>query len=88
MAVDEDCRQVVYAGAAAAVAAPLFRAIPPAAKVHNGFAPAITIMANMSSSWWPLLPPLYSPKPREHLAESLSLKAKGIDGPYTSNLGA
>ena len=50
MAVDEDCRQVVYAGAAAAVAAPLFRAIPPAAKVHNGFAPAITIMDHRGCS--------------------------------------
>ena len=50
MAVDEDCRQVVHAGAAAAFAAPLFRTIPAAAKVHNGFAPAITIMDHRGCS--------------------------------------
>ena len=95
MAVDEDCRQVVYAGAAAAVAAPLFRAIPPAAKVHNGFAPAITIMDHRGcsrgfgeykgGSSGHQDDDMFAAK---QLAESLSLKAKGIDGPYTSNLGA
>ena len=86
MAVDEDCRQVVYAGAAAAFAAPLFRSNPAAAKVHNGFAPAITIMDHRGCSRGAGEYKGGSSGDQDgemcaakQLAEPLSLKAKGID---------
>jgi len=107
MSMETGRRQVVQAGAAAAVAAPLLRANPAAAGMDkSGRAPVITIFdhrgcqrggankeytgAKASGQDDEMLVKVQSVKiaasdarAAAQLAESISLKAKGIDGSYT-----
>jgi hypothetical protein len=111
MSMETGRRQVVQAGAAAAVAAPLLRANPAEAKMDkSGRAPVILIMdhrgcnrggankeytgAKAGGQDDEMCVKVSSQKiaasesaAAAQLAEAISLKAKGIDGPYTSNLG-
>jgi len=107
MSMETGRRQIVQAGAAAAVAAPLLRANPAAAGMDkSGRAPVITIFdhrgcqrggankeytgAKASGQDDEMCIKVQSSKiaasdarAAAQLAESISLKAKGIDGPYT-----
>ena len=111
MSMETGRRQVVQAGAAAAVAAPLLRGTPAAAGMDkSGRAPVITIFdhrgcnrggpnkeytggkANgqddeMLVKVQSLTIPMSESRAAAQLAESISFKAKGVDGEYTSNLG-
>ena len=107
MSMETGRRQVVQAGAAAAVAAPLLRANPAEAKMDkSGRAPVILIMdhrgcnrggankeytgAKAGNQDDEMCVKVSSQKiaaseaaAAKQLAESISFKAKGIDGPYT-----
>ena len=107
MSMETGRRQVVQAGAAAAVAAPLLRGTPAEAKMDkSGRAPVITIFdhrgcnrggankeytgAKAGGQDDEMCVKVSSEKVAASeakaatmLAEALSLKAKGIDGPYT-----
>ena len=107
MSMETGRRQVVQAGAAAAVAAPLLRANPAAAGMDkSGRAPVITIFdhrgcnrggankeytgAKANGQDDEMCVKVQSNKiaasearAAAQLAESISFKAKGIDGPYT-----
>ena len=107
MSMETGRRQVVQAGAAAAVAAPLLRANPAEAKMDKSArAPVILIMdhrgcnrggankeytgAKAGGQDDEMCVKVSSQKiaaseaaAAEQLAESISFKAKGIDGPYT-----
>ena len=107
MSMETGRRQVVQAGAAAAVAAPLLRANPAEATMDkSGRAPVITIFdhrgcnrggankeytgAKANGQDDEMCVKVQSSKiaasdarAAAQLAEAISLKAKGIDGPYT-----
>merc|ERR1712127_402616 len=107
MSMETGRRQVVQAGAAAAVAAPLLRGTPAEAKMDkSGRAPVITIFdhrgcnrggpnkeytgAKSNDKDDEMCVKVQSNKiaasearAAAQLAEAISLKAKGIDGPYT-----
>ncbi len=106
MSMETGRRQVVQAGAAAAVAAPLLRSSPAEAKYDkSGKAPVITIFdhrgcaAHKNSEYTgpkangqddemcvkvqSVVIPRSDARAAAQLAESISFKAKGIDGPYT-----
>ena len=107
MSMETGRRQVVQAGAAAAVAAPLLRSSPAEAKYDkSGKAPVITILdhrgcnrggpnkeytgpkANgqddeMCIKVQSVVIPRSDARAAAQLLEAISLKAKGIDGPYT-----
>ena len=107
MSMETGRRQVVQAGAAAAVAAPLLRGSPAEAKMDkSGRAPVITILdhrgcnrggpnkeytgAKANSQDDEMCVKVQSVKiaasdarASAQLLEAISLKAKGIDGPYT-----
>ena len=107
MSMETGRRQVVQAGAAAAVAAPLLRGTPAAAGMDkSGRAPVITIFdhrgcnrggpnkeytgAKANGKDDEMCVKVQSSKiaasearAAAQLAEAISLKAKGIDGPYT-----
>jgi len=107
MSMETGRRQVVQAGAAAAVAAPLLRGTPAEAKMDkSGRAPVITIFdhrgcnrggpnkeytgAKSNDKDDEMCVKVQSNKiaasearAAAQLAEAISFKAKGIDGPYT-----
>ena len=107
MSMETGRRQVVQAGAAAAVAAPLLRSAPAEAKMDkSGRAPVITIFdhrgcnrggpnkeytgAKANGKDDEMCVKVQSSKiaasearAAAQLAEAISFKAKGIDGPYT-----
>ena len=111
MSMETGRRQVVQAGAAAAVAAPLLRGSPAEAKMDKSAkAPTILIMdhrgckrggankeytgAKAGGQDDEMCVKVSSDKVAASeakaaamLAEAISLKAKGVDGPYTANLG-
>ena len=107
MSMETGRRQVVQAGAAAAVAAPLLRGTPAEAKMDkSGRAPVITIFDHRGCNRGGANKEYTGAKSNDkddemcvkvqsnkiaasearaaaQLAEAISLKAKGIDGPYT-----
>ena len=109
MSMETGRRQVVQAGAAAAVAAPLLRSAPAEAKYRpNSRAPVITILdhrgcqahsnkeykGSLSNSEddemcvkleYPVIKTSVD-KAASQLLESISFKAKGIDGPYIARI--
>jgi len=111
MSMETGRRQVVQAGAAAAVAAPLLRANPAAAGMDKSArAPVITIFdhrgcnrggpnkeytgskANgqddeMLVKVQSLVIPKAEARAEAFLGEAISLKGKGIDGPYSFGFG-